>query len=36
MKFNFERQWAFIRFVGAHADSASPAGRYNKIDANTI
>jgi mRNA interferase HigB len=29
VKFNFERQWAFIRFVGTHAD-------YNKIDANTI
>ncbi len=29
VKFNYERQWAFIRFVGTHAD-------YDKIDANTI
>ena len=29
VKFNFERQWAFIRFVGTHSE-------YNKIDANTI
>ena len=29
VKFNFERQWAFIRFIGTHAE-------YNKIDANTI
>lgn len=29
VKFNFERQWAFIRFVGTHAE-------YDKIDANTI
>lgn len=29
MKFNFERQWAFIRFVGTHTE-------YDKIDANTI
>lgn len=29
VKFNFERQWAFIRFVGTHAD-------YDKINANTI
>ena len=29
VKFNYERQWAFIRFVGTHPD-------YDKIDANTI
>ena len=29
VKFNYERQWAFIRFVGTHAE-------YDKIDANTI
>ena len=29
VKFNYKRQWAFIRFVGTHAD-------YDKIDANTI
>lgn len=29
VKFNFEKQWAFIRFIGSHAD-------YDKIDANTI
>jgi len=28
-KFNFEKQWIFIRFIGTHAD-------YDKIDANTI
>ena len=28
-KFNFEKQWIFIRFVGVHTE-------YNKIDANTI
>jgi mRNA interferase HigB len=28
-KFNFEKQWIFIRFVGCHSD-------YEKIDANTI
>jgi len=28
-KFNFEKQWIFIRFIGTHAE-------YNKIDANTI
>lgn len=27
-KFNFEKQWIFIRFIGTHA-------AYNKIDANT-
>lgn len=26
---NYERQWAFIRFIGTHTD-------YDKIDANTI
>lgn len=29
VKFNFEKQWAFIRFVGTHAD-------YDRIDANTF
>ena len=29
VKFNFEKQWAFIRFIGTHAE-------YNKVDANTI
>ncbi len=28
-KFNYEKQWAFIRFIGTHAE-------YDKIDANTI
>lgn len=28
-KFNFEKQWAFIRFIGTHNE-------YDKIDANTI
>ena len=29
VRFNFEKQWAFIRFIGSHAD-------YDKIDANEI
>ncbi len=29
VKFNFEKQWAFIRFIGTHAE-------YDKINANTI
>jgi len=29
VKFNFEKQWAFIRFVGTHQE-------YDKIDANFI
>ena len=29
VKFNFDRQWAFIRFVGTHAE-------YDKINAETI
>ncbi len=29
VKFNFERQWAFIRFIGTHA-------AYDRIDAQTI
>ncbi|MDT0685287.1 type II toxin-antitoxin system HigB family toxin [Autumnicola psychrophila] len=29
VKFNYERQWAFIRFVGTHAE-------YDKIDADKI
>jgi mRNA interferase HigB len=28
-KFNFEKQWIFIRFIGSHAE-------YDKIDANKI
>ena len=28
-KFNFEKQWIFIQFIGTQTD-------YNKIDANTI
>jgi len=28
-KFNFEKQWIFIRFIGTHKEC-------NKIDANTI
>lgn len=28
-KFNFEKQWIFIRFIGTHTE-------YEKIDANTI
>lgn len=29
VKFNFDRQWAFIRFVGTHAE-------YDRINADTI
>jgi len=29
VKFNFEKQWAFIRFIGTHSE-------YDKIDSNTI
>lgn len=29
VKFNYERQWAFIRFVGTHSE-------YDKINADTI
>jgi len=29
VKFNFEKQWAFIRFIGSHA-------QYDKIDADII
>ena len=28
-KFNFEKQWIFIRFIGKHSE-------YNKIDADSI
>lgn len=28
-KFNFEKQWLFIRFIGTHDE-------YNRIDANNI
>jgi len=28
-KFNYEKQWIFIRFIGSHTE-------YDKIDANTI
>ena len=29
VKFNFEKQWAFIVFIGTHTE-------YDRIDANTI
>lgn len=29
VKFNYERQWAFIRFIGTHTE-------YDKIDADKI
>ncbi|MBD2752844.1 type II toxin-antitoxin system HigB family toxin [Spirosoma validum] len=29
VKFNYQRQWAFIRFVGTHAE-------YDKVDAETV
>lgn len=29
VKFNYERQWAFIRFVGTHHE-------YDNVDVNTI
>ena len=29
VKFNYQRQWAFIRFIGTHEE-------YNSIDAETI
>jgi mRNA interferase HigB len=29
VKFNFEKQWAFIRFIGTHSE-------YDNIDANNI
>ena len=29
VKFNFEKQWAFIRFIGTHKE-------YDKIDANSV
>ena len=29
VKFNYDRQWAFIRFIGTHAE-------YDKINADTI
>jgi mRNA interferase HigB len=29
VKFNFEKQWIFIRFIGTHME-------YNKINSNTI
>jgi len=29
VKFNFEKQWCFIRFIGTHAE-------YDKINAETI
>lgn len=29
VKFNYEKQWAFIRFIGTHTE-------YDKINANTI
>ncbi len=29
VRFNFEKQWIFIRFIGTHSE-------YDKIDVNTI
>ncbi|QOW09507.1 type II toxin-antitoxin system HigB family toxin [Kaistella flava (ex Peng et al. 2021)] len=29
VKFNYEREWAFIRFIGTHSE-------YDKVDANEI
>ncbi len=29
VKFNFEKQWMFVRFIGTHQE-------YDKINANTI
>ncbi|MCD4711630.1 MAG: type II toxin-antitoxin system HigB family toxin, partial [Bacteroidales bacterium] len=29
VRFNFEKQWAFIRFIGTHAE-------YDRIDADNI
>ena len=29
VRFNFEKQWAFIRFIGTHAE-------YDRVDANNI
>lgn len=29
VKFNYEKQWAFIRFIGTHSE-------YDQINANTI
>ena len=29
VKFNYEKQWAFIRFIGTHQE-------YDKIDADTV
>lgn len=29
VRFNFEKQWAFIRFIGTHSE-------YDKVNANTI
>ncbi len=29
VKFNFEKQWIFIRFIGTHTE-------YDKVNANTI
>ncbi|MCB0502982.1 MAG: type II toxin-antitoxin system HigB family toxin [Bacteroidetes bacterium] len=29
VKFNYEKQWAFIRFIGTHSE-------YDKVDADTI
>ena len=29
VKFNYEKQWAFIRFIGTHTE-------YDSIDSNTI
>ena len=38
VKFNYERQWAFIRFIGTHAeyDPDECRAEYDKINAETI
>ena len=36
VKFNFEYQLAWIRFIGTHGDPGRPAGGYDKINANEI
>ncbi|WP_317192715.1 type II toxin-antitoxin system HigB family toxin [Gelidibacter pelagius] len=35
-KYNYQKNWAFIRFIGTDGEPARPAGGYDKIDADTI